>query len=118
MSTSEENEQLSKQLNRQKVGSSAKNSPRIQGDAGNCRREHSKKVRNDVSRRTTSRTLSERAGFVRTVSKEMYCTNGEECGRWIGESYCIMPRVHFISDPSYKYTEIGHVLDVNVICHH
>ena len=29
-----------------------------------------------------------------------------------------MPRVHFISDPSCKYTEIGHVLDVKVICHH
>ena len=54
----------------------------------------------------------------RTVSKGMYYKTGDDMDDRFGNFCCIMPRVHFISDPSYKYTEIGHVLDVNVICHH
>ena len=51
---SEENEKLSQQLNPQEVGSLAISSPRTQGVAGNCWREHLEKVRNDDSRSSTS----------------------------------------------------------------
>ena len=46
MSFSEENEQLSQQLNPQEVGSLARSSPRTQGAAGNWCREHFKKSSN------------------------------------------------------------------------
>ena len=54
MFISEENEHLSQQLDPQEVGFLARSSPRTQGAAGNCCRDHLKKVRNDDSRRTTS----------------------------------------------------------------
>ena len=43
MSDSEENEQLSQQLDRQEVGSLVRSSPKTQGAAGNCWREHLQK---------------------------------------------------------------------------
>ena len=46
------------------------------------------------------RTVSERPGFVRTVSKRNVPQNWPGCGRWIWEFYGVMPRVHFLSDPS------------------
>ena len=39
-SISEENDQLSKQVDPQKVGSSGRNQPKTEGAAGNCWRDH------------------------------------------------------------------------------
>ena len=45
------------------------------------------------------RTVSERAGFFRTVSKGMYHKTGEDVDDGFEEFYCIMPRVHFYLGP-------------------
>ena len=77
MSMSEENEKLSQQLNPQDVGSLARSSPRAQGAAGSCWQEHLRRVRILTSEKQL-RTQSDRAGFVRTVSKGMYYKTGED----------------------------------------
>ena len=77
MSISEEKEQLSQQLDPQEVGSLARNSHRTQGAAGNCWREHFGRFEMMIPE-GQFRTVSERAGFVRTVSKGMYYKTGED----------------------------------------
>ena len=77
LSISEENQKLSQQLNPQEVGSLARGSPRTKGAAGNCWREHFKRFEM-MTPEEQLRTVSERAGFVRTVSKGMYYKTGED----------------------------------------
>ena len=73
-----------------------KNSTRTKGDGGNW-----KKVWNDHSRRTTSHckrmTRIRQNSLERNVLHKWW-----GCGRWFGGIYCIMPKVHFISDPSTR----------------
>ena len=116
-----ENEQLSQRLDPQEVGSLARSSSRTKGAAGNCWREHFKKVRNDEQ----LRTVSERAGFVRSVSKGMYYKTDEDVDDGFGSFASCRENTFFRTQPAsgaklwiYKYTEIGPVLDVKVICHH
>ena len=77
MFISEENEHLSQQLDPQEVGFLARSSPRTQGAAGNCCRDHLKRFEM-MTPEEQLRTVSERAGFVRTVSKRMYYKTGED----------------------------------------
>ena len=49
MSISEENEQLSKQLDQQEVGSLVRNQAKTEGASGNCWRDHFATIRNDES---------------------------------------------------------------------
>ena len=76
MFISEENEQLSQQLDPQEVGSLARSSSRTQGAAGNCWREHLQKFEM-MTPEEHLRTVSERAGCIRTVSKGRYYRIGE-----------------------------------------
>ena len=99
MSISEENEKRSQQLDPQEVGSLARSSPSTEGAAVNCWREHFNRFEM-MTPEEQLLTVSERAGLVRTVSKGMHCKTWWGCGRWIWESYCVMPRVHFITDPT------------------
>ena len=71
MSTSEENVQLSQQLDPQEVGSLARSSQRTQGATGNCWREHVRRFEM-ITPEEQLRTVSEGAGFILTVSKGMY----------------------------------------------
>ena len=74
MSTSEENEQLSigkKLVLRRKTHPGYKETREIAG-------AYTKKRFEMMFPEGQLRTASERAGFVRTVSKEMYCTNRED----------------------------------------
>ena len=72
------------------------------------------------------RTVSERAGFVRTGSKGMYYETGEDVDDGFANfiASCREYTVSRIRPDSeaklwiYKYTKIGLVLDVKVICHH
>ena len=72
------------------------------------------------------RTVSERAGFVRTVSKGMSHKTSEDVDDGFGNflASCreyIFSRTHPDSDAKlsiYKYTEIGLVLDDKDVCHH
>ena len=71
-------------------------------------------------------TVSEIAGFVRTVSKGMYYKTVEDVDDGFGNfiTSCrayILSRTHPESEAklwSYKYTWIGIVLGLKVICHH
>ena len=72
------------------------------------------------------RTVSERAGFVRRVSKRMYYKTGEDVDDGFGNliaSCREYPSSRTNPDSEaklwmYTYAEIGLVLDVKVICHH
>ena len=72
------------------------------------------------------RTVSERAGFVRTVPKGMSYKTGEDVDYGFGNfvASCreyTFSRTHPDSEAKlwiFSYTEIGLVLDVKVICHH
>ena len=110
MSISEENEKRSQQLDPQEVGSLARSSPSTQGAAVNCWREHFNRFEM-MTPEEQLLTVSERAGLVRTVSKGMYYKTWWGCGRWNCEPYCVMPRVHFITDPTRFW---GKTLDFQV----
>ena len=83
MSISEENEQLSQQLGAQEVGSFTKSSPRTKGAVGNCWREHLQRFEM-LTPEEQLRTVSERAGFIRTVSKGMHHQTGEDVNDGFG----------------------------------
>ena len=71
-------------------------------------------------------TVSERAGFIRTVSKRMCCKTGKDVDDVFGNlvASCreyIFTRTHPDYEAKFwmcKYTEIGLLLDAKVICHH
>ena len=125
VSISEENEHLSQQLDPQEVGSLANSSPRTQGAAGNCWREQLKRFEM-MTPEEQLRTVSERAGFIRSVSKGMCHRTGEDADDGFGNliASCrehILSRTHPDSEAQlwiFKYTEIGFVLDVKINCHH
>ena len=125
MSIQEENDKLSQQLNPQEVGSLARSSHRRKGAAGNCWPEHLQRFQMMTSEEQL-RTVCEEAGFVRTVSKGMCCKTGEE----VDDGYvnCIASCQEYTFSRScpdseaklsiHKYTQIGLVLDVQVVCQH
>ena len=122
MSISEENEQLSQQLDPQEVGSLVRNQPKTQGAAGNCWREHLQRFEM-MTPAEQLHTVSEGAGFIRTVSEGMKCT--EELVRtWMMNLGILLYHAERLTPDSeaqqwiYKYTKIGPVLDVKIICHH
>ena len=124
MSISKENGQLSQQLVPHEVGSLARGSTKTQGAAGNCWREHFLRFEMMTSEEQL-RTVSEEAGFIRTVSEGMYHRTGEDVNDGFGNLIApcreyTFSRTHPDSEAKleiYKYTEIGPVLDVKVICH-
>ena len=65
---SEENEQQSHKLDPQEVASLARSSPRTQGAAGNCWREHSQRFEM-MTPEEQLRTVCEEGGLIKTVSK-------------------------------------------------
>ena len=76
-SISEENDQLSKQLDPQEVGSLVRNQPKTEGVAGNCWQDHLQRFEM-VNQDEQLRTVCEEAGFIRPVSKRMYFRTGED----------------------------------------
>ena len=72
------------------------------------------------------RTVSEGAGFIRTVATGMYCKTGEDVDDGFGNFIescreCTLSRTHQDSEAQlwlHKYTDTGPVLDVKIICHH
>ena len=119
------NELLSQLLDPQEVGSLVRSSLRTQGAAENCWREHLKRFEMMTSEEQLC-TVGEEVGFIRAVSEGMYCTTGEELKDGFGNliASCreyTLSRTHRDSEATlwiYKYTEIGPVLDVEVLCHH
>ena len=74
---SEEEDQLSTQLNPQENGTLAGNQPKTKGASGNCWRDHSQ--RSELMNPDEQlRTVCEGAGFMRPVSEGMYCRIGED----------------------------------------
>ena len=97
-SISEENDQHSKQLDPQEVGSLVRNQPKTEGAAGQCWRDHLQRfeMMNPDGQR---RTVSEEAGFTRPVSKGMYYRTGEDVNDGFGNliASCreyTLPRTH------------------------
>ena len=84
MSISGDDEHLSQQLKPQEVGSLARRSPKTQGVVGNCWREHLTRFEM-VTPEEQFRIVSERAGFVRTVSKGTYYKTGENVDDGFGK---------------------------------
>ena len=99
MSTSEQNDKLSQQLNPQVVGSLARSSPRTNGAAGNCWQDLLQRFEMMTSEEQL-RTVCEEAGFVRTVSKGMCYKIGEEVDDGYVNCIASLPRIRLFSDPS------------------
>ena len=118
------NDQLTKQLDRQEVGSLIRSQPMTEGVAGNCWHVHLQRfaMMNPDEQLCTS---GEGAGFLRTVSKDMYYRTGEDVNDVYGNiiASCreyTLPRTHRDSDIKLwiqKLSEIGPFLDVKIICH-
>ena len=98
---------------------------RTHGAAGNCWREHPQRFEK-MTPEEQLHAVSERAGFIRTVSKGMYWRTGEDVNDGFGNlvASCLentLSRTHQDSEAQLWtniYTEIGPVLEVKVICHH
>ena len=69
-SISKENDQLTKQLDPQQVGSLVRNQPKTEGVAGNCWHVHLPRFEM-MNPDEQLRTVCEEAGFKRTVSRGM-----------------------------------------------
>ena len=114
MFISEENEQLSQQLDAQEVGSLARSSPRTQGAAENSWREHLQTFEMMTPEEQPC-TVSERAKFIRTSSEGMYDTTGEDVNDGFGNFVASYREYASSLGPSdseeklwtYMYTEIG-----------
>ena len=125
MSISEENDKLSQQLNPQEVGSLARSSHRTKGATGNCWQDLFQRFHMMTSQEQ-HHTVCEEAGFVRTVSKEMCYKTGEEVddvhANFIASCReYTFSRSHPDSEAKrwiHKYTQIGLVGDVQVVCQH
>ena len=121
---SKENGQQTQQLDSQEIGSLVRNQPKTEGVAGNCWHVHLQRFEM-MNPDEQLRTVCEEAGFLRTVSEGMCYRSGEDVndghGRFIASCReYTLSRTH--RDPEIKlwiqkYTEIGQVLDVNLICH-
>ena len=124
-STSEEIDQISKQLDPQEVGSLVWNQPMTEEAAGNCWRDHLQRFEM-MNLDEQFHTVREEAGSKRPVSKGMYYTQNRGRERWIWKFHRIMhrytrPRTHRDSEIKLwvtKNTEIGPVRGVKIICHH
>ena len=124
-SISEENDQLSKQLDPQEVGSLVRNQPKTEGDAGNCCCDHLQRF-DMMNPDAKLRTVREEAGFIRPVSKRMYYITGEGVNDGFGNliASCreyTLSRTHRDSEVKLwiqKYTEIGPARAAKIICPH
>ena len=76
-SISEENDQLTKQLDPQQVGSLIRNQPKTGVDVGKCWHVHLQRFEM-MNPDEQLRTVCEEAGFIRTVSQKMYYRTSED----------------------------------------
>ena len=74
---SKENDQFTKQLDQQEVGSLVRYQPKTEGVAGNCWHVHLQRFEM-MNPDEQLRTVCEEAGFIRTVSKRMYYRTSED----------------------------------------
>ena len=123
--TSEEKDQMKKQLFPQEVCSLVRNQPKTEGVAGNCWRDHLQRFEM-MNPDEQLRTEFNQAGFIRQVSKGMYYKNSEDVNDGFGNFIpsCreyMSSRTHRHSEVKLwiqNYTEIGPVGDVKVTCLH
>ena len=119
-SISEGNDEISKQLDPQKVGSLVRNQLKTEGVAENCWRDHLQRFEM-MNPDEQLRTLCEEGGLLR-----MYYRTDDDVNdgfeNLIASCWeCTLLRIHLNSEVKlwrHKYIEIGPVRDVKVICHH
>ena len=94
-SISKENDQLSKQLDPQEVGSLARNQPQTPGAAGNCCRDHLQRLEM-MNPDEQLQTVCEQAGFIRPVSEGMYYRTGVNVNDRFGNLIASCREKHYL----------------------
>ena len=124
-SISEENDHIKKQLHPREIASLVRNQQRTEGVVGNCWRDHLQRFEM-MNFDEKLRTVCEEAGFKRPVFKGMYLRTSEDVSDGFGNLIascreCSQLRAHQDSVVKlwiHRYTEIGPVRDVKIICRH